>query len=238
MELLNVSDHSINVSGWNIKDDDDLHEFQLPEGTIIDSHGYLVVCRDKVKFLTLFPLVEIVEKELGFGFGSGGDCIRLFSSTNSLIDHVCYENSAPWPVEANGGGASLALLNSLSNNEHPANWKSSVIHGTPGSKNTDIITGLNDPVQLVELISASIYPNPSSEITNVEIHVPAACEMTVDLIDMSGRKQKVMQNHKLSEGKNKLTFNLNELENEVKAGFYILILETRFAKKRVKLLVR
>ncbi len=238
VELLNVSDHSINVSGWIIKDDDDLHEFQLPEGTIIDSHGYLVVCRDKLKFLTLFPLVEIVEGELDFGFGSSGDCIRLYSQNNSLIDHVCYENNTPWPVEPNGGGASLALLNSLSNNEHPANWKSSVSYGTPGAKNTDIITGLNDPLQFVELMSVSVYPNPAIKITNVEIYVPEACELTMSLIDMSGRKQKMNQNHQLSEGKNEVRLRLCEFENELMPGIYILMLETNSVKKRVKLLIR
>lgn len=106
-------------------------------------------------------------------------------------------------------------------------------------KNTDIITGLNDPLQIVELMSVSVYPNPAIIITNVEIYVPAACELTMSLIDMSGRKQMVMPNHKeLSKGKNELTFNLNALENEVTAGFYILMLETDFSKKRVKLLVR
>lgn len=237
VELLNVSDHSINVSGWIIKDNDDLHVFRLPEGTIINSHGFLVICRDKVKFSTLFPTVEIVAGELDFGFGSGGDCIRLFSQNNSLIDHVCYENNTPWPMEPNGGGASLALLNSLSNSEHPANWLSSVGHGTPGAKNTDIITGLNDPFQLDELMSVRVYPNPASKIVNIEIHVPEACEMTMSLIDMRGRQQKVIQNHQLSEGKNELTFNLSTLENEVTAGFYILMFETNSAKKRVKLLV-
>lgn len=142
-------------------------------------------------------------------------------------------------MEPNGGGASLALLNSLSNNEHPANWESSVNHGTPGAKNTDIITGFIESTQFVELMSVSVYPNPSRDITNVEVHVPEACELTMSLIDMSGRRQMVMPNHKkLSKGKNELTFNLNELENEVKAGFYILILETDFGKRRVKLLVR
>lgn len=238
VELLNVSDHSINVSGWIIKDDDDIHEFQLPEGTIIDSHGYLVVCRDKVKFLTLFPFVEIVEGELTFGLGSGGDCIRLFSQNNSLINQVCYENTTPWPSEPNGEGVTLALLNALGNNAHPSNWESSLSHGTPGAKNSDIITGFNDPIHFAELMSVSVYPNPSNDIVNVKIEVPAACEMTMSLIDMNGGKQNISRIHQLSEGKNELTFNLNELKNKVTPGFYILMFETNAWKKRVKFLVR
>ena len=72
IEILNAGDYTVNISGWILKDDDDSHEYIIPDGTVIHSHGYLVISRNLDKFQARYPLVEVVDQELNFGQGSGG----------------------------------------------------------------------------------------------------------------------------------------------------------------------
>ena len=46
VELHNRSPDPVDVSAWRLKDRDDDHTFNIPEGTVIPPHGYLVVARD------------------------------------------------------------------------------------------------------------------------------------------------------------------------------------------------
>ena len=95
IELYNPKSTSIDISNWQIKDDDDTHVFVIPEGTQIEGNGYLVFVKDASDFISVFPNIPYLG-ELGFGLG-GSDAVRLFDSTDKLIDQVDYnvENSFP-----------------------------------------------------------------------------------------------------------------------------------------------
>jgi hypothetical protein len=218
IELLNAGDHAVNLSGCVIKDDDDAHEFIFPEGTVIHAHDYLVVCRDKSKFLMEFPLTETVEGEMSFGLGSN-DCVRLFSPEGVAIDEVCYENSLPWPAEADGLGATLSLTNANSNNDHPLNWAASVNHGTPGAKNTDVITHLPRE-EMIYLPEMRLYPNPVSTGAILEIQGPMSQKVEVVVTDMTGGKTIVARNYQINEGANSIALETSKMG--LRAGVYIV----------------
>ena len=42
-----------------------------------------------------------------FGLSGDGELIKLFDSNGSLVDEVEYDDIAPWPIEADGEGATL-----------------------------------------------------------------------------------------------------------------------------------
>ncbi|MFC2124620.1 CotH kinase family protein [Bacteroidota bacterium] len=239
VELYNVSDHGINVSGWVIKDDNDEHEFVFPSSTIIDSRGFLVVCENKDRFLGLFPFVKSVEGEMDFGFSSGGECIRLFTANEMLMDWVCYENDYPWPAEPNGTGASLALKYSIKNNEDPANWESSISHGTPGAKNLDIMTDLQDQIDenntLADII---IYPNPTKGTITIFIQSARKEDMSFMLTDLTGKTYSKVLKYSLSQGKNELNLDLREFRRGLFSGVYILHIESKSTSKRLKIIIQ
>jgi len=237
IELFNVGEFDVNLSGWLIKDTNDENSFEIPEGTIIESHRFLVLCRDTNKFLSHFPLVEIVDGELSFGLSSNGDCVRLFSDEGTKMDEVCYENNIPWPSEANGFGATLALVDAFSNNEHPANWKASLIHGTPGSKN-DIVTGIFNNKD-TDLPSLKVYPNPMAKTATIEILNPTAEEFSISLFDLAGRRKNLIQNHPMTADKNQtITTYLNKDEHGLLPGIYILLVESGSFRMNAKVLVQ
>jgi len=236
IELFNISDHGINASGWVVKDDNDKHEFTLPEGTIIDSHGFLVVCRNREKFSSLFPSVEIVDGEMDFGFGSGGECLRLFTANEMLMDRVCYENDDPWPDKPNGEGPTLALFNTLGDNEQPASWKSSIGHGTPGTKNTDIITGLEDQIsRSKELNEVMVYPNPTKGSVTLSIQSARKEEVSLMLSDVTGKTSERVLKKKIAKGKNELNLDLQNFG--VSPGMYILHIESNSIRKHLRVMV-
>ncbi|WP_309127728.1 lamin tail domain-containing protein [Microbacterium sp.] len=72
IELVNPTSEPLDVSGVVVKDDDEAHEYRIPDGTRIASGGRLVLERD----------------QLGFGLGSA-DAVRLFDGER-LIDETSW----------------------------------------------------------------------------------------------------------------------------------------------------
>ena len=95
IELYNPKSSSVDLSNWQIRDENPNHIFMIPEGTVIDGNGFLIIVKDENKFLTAFPEITFIG-ELGFGLGRS-DAIRLFNSANKLMDEVYYDVENPTP---------------------------------------------------------------------------------------------------------------------------------------------
>jgi hypothetical protein len=63
--------------------------------------------------------------------------VRLFDSYEILMDDVQYDDADPWPVEADGTGATLELIHPSLDNSLPENWIASEGFGTPGGVNSN-----------------------------------------------------------------------------------------------------
>ena len=134
-----------------------------------------MLCRDTTAFHSLFPEVENFIGEMDFGLSSNGELIRLYDSTGLLIDTVHYDIEGPWPIEPNGNGPTLELINPEYDNALPESWAASEDHGTPGEINSIYV---NVPKQIypVEDISFEIYPNPFSTSTILKINSKSKIE--------------------------------------------------------------
>ncbi|GEM_PF-3150354 len=139
IELHNFSDKAIDVSGWHLKDADATHDFQFPENLFIKPYGFLVLCQDSVQFRQQFPFVQPIIGNFDFGLDNKGEYLRLYDRYANQVDSVAYDDEAPWPVEADATGATLALINPYQENTDVQNWKASPGHGTPGLRNSDEI---------------------------------------------------------------------------------------------------
>ena len=95
IELYNPKSYLIDLSDWQIRDDNNNHIFYIPESTQIEPEGFLVIVRDELDFSSSYPGIPHIG-ELGFGLG-GSDAVRLFNSASKLIDEVDYDtdNSNP-----------------------------------------------------------------------------------------------------------------------------------------------
>ena len=134
VELYNPTDETIAIGLWMLKDDNDDHLFTIPENTIISANDFIVLCKDVAAFENLFSEVNNIG-DFGFGLG-GGDQVRLFDSSEQLVDKVEYDEEDPWPTEPDGTGPTLELIYPTLDNTLGENWSASTGYGTPGERNS------------------------------------------------------------------------------------------------------
>jgi len=132
IELYNPSDKTIDLSNWHLKDDDDSHDFTFPNGTTITPYGYLILCHDQSAFQSLFLEVTNSIGDFDFGLSGQGDDVKIYNDVYTLVDSVSYDDVSPWPIEADGIGSTLELLDPALDNTLPQNWQASAGHGSPG----------------------------------------------------------------------------------------------------------
>jgi hypothetical protein len=156
VELYNNDTVAINFSGYILKDDNDSSFFKFTNGTIIQSHDYVVLCNDTVKFKSQYPNVKYYPSQLSFGLSAKADAVRLFTPDTLLYSSVWYSDSFPFPYGAKGTGNTIERIDSMMNVGLPASWALSCPGGTPGSKrNTNCF-----PVTKFKLNELSIFPHP------------------------------------------------------------------------------
>ncbi len=240
VELYNPNATSVDISGWTFRDGDDLHEFILPSNTIVPPDAYLVLTEDSSKFEEAFPAVNNYIGELGFGFSTAGETLRLYDTLGDIVDSLSYSSLPPWLPQANGFGPSLSLHDASSDNSLPASWGYSLAYGTPGSENDTYtyvyITGIapdiankSNGIQL-----GQNYPNPFTENTNISYYLPRAVEMTIAVFDIEGRAVDVIVSGEQTAGSHLLQYNAEHLPHGI--YYYRLQAEnTVLAKRMVKL---
>jgi hypothetical protein len=160
VEFYNPHDYDLDITGWIFKDDNDSHEFIFPDATVIPAYGYLVLCRDTVSFKEFFPEVDNFLGDMDFGFSSNGELLRLYNADMALIDTVHYQNSTPWPPEANGGGPTLELIHPSLDNALPESWMASPLYGTPGAMNS-LMTSVPKAPEVFKNLTFTVIPNPA-----------------------------------------------------------------------------
>jgi hypothetical protein len=178
IELYNPNSAPVDLSNWQIKDDDDAHMFIISEGTQIEGNGYLVVVKDASDFINVFPDIDYTG-ELGFGFG-GSDAVRLYNASGTLQDEVAYQSVAPWPVCADATGNTLELIDPELDNALPESWNCINENGSPNAINNSNLT-----VEDFEIDGIKVYPNP---VKNVLYIGRSADRFDVEVYSILGQK--------------------------------------------------
>ena len=137
VELYNPGQMEIDISNWVMKDDDDQHSFIIPDGTFINGDEYIIISQDLDLFYDNYPSNIPVIGPFDFGLGGGGDEVRIYDDVGVLMDSVKYDDDEPWPIEADGEGPTLELINPTYDNSLPEYWTSSQQYGSQASQNTN-----------------------------------------------------------------------------------------------------
>lgn len=136
VEIYNGSSDTIDLSSWSLKDDNDDHSFTIPSNSFLSPEHFMIICKDTMKFSSLFPEVNSCHGDMDFGLGGGGDLVRLFDANGSLVDMVEYDDDDPWPALPDGSGPTLELKHPSLDNALWENWSASDGNGTPGAVNS------------------------------------------------------------------------------------------------------
>ncbi len=122
IELLNVSDRTVDMSGWYFSRG---IAFTFPEGTLLRPGQYLVVARNPALIKEIYGLTSGVLGPFGGRLANGGELIRLKDSKGNLVDEVRYYDGGRWPRWPDGMGASLELVDPRQDNDFATAWEAS-----------------------------------------------------------------------------------------------------------------
>jgi hypothetical protein len=124
VELHNFSTNtSWSMANWRLAGAD----FVLAPGTTLPPGGFLVVAKNGTVFQATYG-----KSALGNytdNLGPTGGTVQLWrplaGGGEELLDQVGFRSTPPWPALANGGGASLQLIDPNQDNTRVANWAAS-----------------------------------------------------------------------------------------------------------------
>ena len=226
VELYNPTDDIIDLGNWTFKDENDDHVFTIPEDVSLAPDQYIVLCENTDLFQTFFPEVDNFIGDLGYGLEGSGELIRLFDPSGILVDAVDYDDSYPWPVEPDGNGPTLELIDPSQDNALGVNWSASEGHGSPGSVNTSL--SIEDLTMVPEgFMVFNNYPNPFNPTTTISYVLSNDAWVNISIYDMLGRRVKTLINRKQSTGFKTVEWNAtNDAGDFVSSGVYLYVIQS------------
>jgi len=235
VELYNNSDEIVDISGWQLKDENDSNVYVIPQNITLDGKKFLVVCRDATLFNNLHLEINNFIGDFNFGLNNSGDLIRLFDKNDILIDSVRYDDNLPWPKSADGDGNTLELINPDSENSFVENWSFSENHGTPGEVNGAFLSSIVNQTYIPEKLElVQNYPNPFNPATSLQYTLPNYGHTTLIVYDILGRQITKLVDEKQEPGIYTIQFDGSNLGS----GVYIYQLKSgskNFVKKMILL---
>jgi hypothetical protein len=137
IELMNISAGPIDLTGCRF---DDGISFDFPVNSVIPAGQRIVLVANEAAFRSRHPGVAIFGVFAGLSnLSNSGERLELNAASGGHIFDFVYDDNAPWPESADGGGYSLVLINPASDPDPavPANWRASTVPGgTPGGEET------------------------------------------------------------------------------------------------------
>lgn len=149
LELQNQGSRPLDLGGFSFEGID----FVFPMGTVLPPGGIVVLANNvnPSAFATRYPAVPVFGYYRG-NLANGGERITLLDRNGRPVLTVAYDDEAGWPLAADGGGASLELVDPRGDPGAPASWQaSSRMYGTPGLPPAP--PGLPAPVWISEVMA-------------------------------------------------------------------------------------
>jgi hypothetical protein len=224
VEFYNPDEFAVDISGWKFQDDNILHQFVFPAGTLIGARDYLVLCKDTSKFISLHPNENKFVGDLSFGLSSDGEHIMLKDNSENLIDEVTYSSTGLWSALPNGSGSTLSLVNPQLDNSLAESWKASGLYGTPGYLN-DVYTKVEREVDLIpdEFVLFQNYPNPFNPSTRISWQSPVGSHQSLKIYNLLGSDVATLVDEYKPAGTYEVEFNATKYPS----GVYFYRLQVR-----------
>jgi hypothetical protein len=121
VELYNSSSNtSFDLSGWQLQG----LGYTFPNGSILGPTNFLVLAANRASFADEYGGTNSVFDTFSGTLSPTGETLVLIQqgTTNATVAEVRYQNSPPWPANANGTGSSLQLIDAQQDNWRVGNW--------------------------------------------------------------------------------------------------------------------
>lgn len=221
IELKNIGENTINISGLVL---DSAIWYQVPEHTFLSPSAFFVIASKPEVFYDIYGMNP--SGNFKRNLSNSGEYVLLTDSEGKEIFSLTYEDSWPWPLNADGEGYSLVSVvnDPLEDPSADTYWRSSYYSGGSPFADDLILSSEN-----TEPHSGSfrLYPNPATDYLVVQHCMDEETDLQV--YDISGnlvytssfRAEIVIQTDELGSG-----------------GLYFIRLKSRNAVSTLKVIVQ
>jgi hypothetical protein len=147
IEIQNNADFAIDLTQYNVYDQDWFNVFPLPAGTILQPGERLVVAEDLDAFGKQHPQVNNVLGSSRIKLDNGGDEVRIADRNRNFVFEAGYDDSLPWPCTPASFGRTLERQPGTTDPSDPASWFDGCMGGSPG----DVYSPCDDAVIISEI---------------------------------------------------------------------------------------
>jgi hypothetical protein len=185
----------------------------------------LVLVKDMDLFSSSYPDINNVIGPFDFSLSGGGDQVRIFDNAGVLIDSVQYDDIDPWPVEPDGNGPTLELINPTLDNLLSESWAASTDNGTPGVQNSTYDNLSSDLISIIpeNFYLYPSYPNPFNPITTISFDIPNTVVGTMNasslhVFNIKGQRIETLINEAMKPGRHNIQWH----PTNISSGVYFL----------------
>ncbi len=207
-EILNVTDSSILLDGWSIKDNGiDNHIIASDnENLVIESGQFFVLTRNGNVSSNGGVNADYVYS--GFSLSNTEDQIIIMDNDGAIVDEVHY--TGDWNVS---NGVSMEVHDALSDNSLVENWFASTLaygfgdYGTPGNSYEGNLSIENQNVNPDQFIVYNLFPNPFNGVTTIKLYSEKSQRITIQTFDLVGRELHDLEIKYIKAGNTQLQWN-------------------------------
>lgn len=167
VEIKNTSISNVNLTGLYFKELG--LSYQFPANSSVSGGGSIYLASNAAAFQAKYGIPAF--GQFTRNLSNSSQKIVLADGFGNTIDSVEYFDASPWPIEADGTGSYLQLINTSLDNNLASNWISS--SNTVLSTNSDLGSSI-----------LSIYPNPVTHF--LSIHTTEQMS-GIKIFDISGK---------------------------------------------------
>jgi hypothetical protein len=164
LEFKNTGNYSINLGGLVV---DSAVHYTFPEKRLLPPKQFYVIASKPKKFFNYYGMLP--SGNFQGNFSNSGEEVLLSDPDGAEIMDFVYDDSSPWPSEADGEGFSLssAEINPSGSPGDYSYWTLSVIKdGTPFADN---VLSVEEPPDSGDNGSLIAYPNPTAGIVTIQL---------------------------------------------------------------------
>jgi len=229
VELYNSSTNTaFDLSGWQFQG----LGYTFPAGSVIGPTNYLVLAANGTAFAAAYGATNPPFDIFGGNLQGNGETLTLNTASNVPMAKVKYSSQLPWPTNANGGGASLQLIDPHQDNWRAGNWAAT--NATPAKRNSVAASLAPFPTLWINEIQADnlngITNSAGQRVPWVELFNPGSNAVSLNGIYLANNYTNVLQwpfptNASIGAGQFKVIFadSLTNLSstNELHANFVL-----------------
>jgi hypothetical protein len=215
IEILNRGNADKDISGWILRDGKTDNIFVIPAGNVLSAGERLVIADSLESFTVKFPTVGNVIGEPPFSFSNGGDAVRLYTPSGKIQYSVRYKDSAPWPLDPDGTGFTLELVDEPGNPNDGVAWVAGCLYGSPGNP---FVLPCPNAINNVIPKELTIGPNPFADYLTIIIDAGVKAQ-SVTIMNTLGEQIITLPPYN-----NAVTWNSTDLQgNTVSDGIYFVV---------------